>query len=71
MDALLCVEATGFEPAASASRTQRSTKLSHASNLPKNAARNMIQHGKRFVKFFVFDAIPLNIAGKQYNNQRY
>ncbi len=25
------VEATGFEPAASASRTQRSTKLSHAS----------------------------------------
>ncbi len=26
------VEATGFEPAASASRTQRSTKLSHASN---------------------------------------
>ncbi len=24
------VEATGFEPAASASRTQRSTKLSHA-----------------------------------------
>ena len=26
------VEATGFEPAASASRTQRSTKLSHASS---------------------------------------
>lgn len=26
-----CVDATGFEPAASASRTQRSTKLSHAS----------------------------------------
>ncbi len=25
------VDATGFEPAASASRTQRSTKLSHAS----------------------------------------
>ena len=25
------IEATGFEPAASASRTQRSTKLSHAS----------------------------------------
>ena len=28
----LSVEATGFEPAASASRTQRSTKLSHASS---------------------------------------
>ena len=28
---VLTVEATGFEPAASASRTQRSTKLSHAS----------------------------------------
>ena len=27
----LLVEATGFEPATSASRTQRSTKLSHAS----------------------------------------
>ena len=27
----LIVEATGFEPATSASRTQRSTKLSHAS----------------------------------------
>ena len=27
------VDATGFEPAASASRTQRSTKLSHASIL--------------------------------------
>ena len=27
----LRVEATGFEPTASASRTQRSTKLSHAS----------------------------------------
>ena len=27
------VEATGFEPAASASRTQRSTKLSHASTV--------------------------------------
>ncbi len=27
----LSVEATGFEPATSASRTQRSTKLSHAS----------------------------------------
>ena len=26
------IDATGFEPAASASRTQRSTKLSHASN---------------------------------------
>ena len=30
-DAFVSVEATGFEPAASASRTQRSTKLSHAS----------------------------------------
>ena len=29
------VEATGFEPAASASRTQRSTKLSHASTYIK------------------------------------
>ena len=27
----LRIEATGFEPTASASRTQRSTKLSHAS----------------------------------------
>ena len=27
------IDATGFEPAASASRTQRSTKLSHASLL--------------------------------------
>ncbi len=27
------VEATGFEPTTSASRTQRSTKLSHASSL--------------------------------------
>ena len=31
-DAFASVEATGFEPAASASRTQRSTKLSHASS---------------------------------------
>ena len=29
----LLVEATGFEPATSASRTQRSTKLSHASSI--------------------------------------
>ena len=29
------IEATGFEPATSASRTQRSTKLSHASNRTK------------------------------------
>ena len=28
---LILIDATGFEPAASASRTQRSTKLSHAS----------------------------------------
>ena len=30
------VDATGFEPATSASRTQRSTKLSHASICRKN-----------------------------------
>ncbi len=29
----LVIDATGFEPATSASRTQRSTKLSHASRL--------------------------------------
>lgn len=30
---LMIIEATGFEPTTSASRTQRSTKLSHASLL--------------------------------------
>ena len=30
------IEATGFEPTTSASRTQRSTKLSHASLIAKN-----------------------------------
>ena len=39
------VDATGFEPATSASRTQRSTKLSHASI---------------FVKHFVVSQIVLN-----------
>ena len=34
------VEATGFEPAASASRTQRSTKLSHASISIKFSPQN-------------------------------
>ena len=40
----LVVDATGFEPAASASRTQRSTKLSHASNVAVFLATKKIVH---------------------------
>ena len=38
------VEATGFEPAASASRTQRSTKLSHASTYILNLLKAKEKH---------------------------
>ena len=41
----IIIEATGLEPTASASRTQRSTKLSHASKLlrfPKRTAIHII-----------------------------
>ena len=41
------IEATGFEPTTSASRTQRSTKLSHASNF---ACFDIMQHKNRIVK---------------------
>ena len=36
------VEATGFEPTASASRTQRSTKLSHASTYKIESNKKMV-----------------------------
>ncbi len=45
------VEATGFEPAASASRTQRSTKLSHASTY-NNSCQIIILKLVVFVKSF-------------------
>ena len=41
------IGATGFEPATSASRTQRSTKLSHAP-LKKNHCRCLILHLQQF-----------------------
>ena len=42
------VDATGFEPAASASRTPRSTKLSHASILLGWAVFQSLGHNNRF-----------------------
>ena len=41
--AFLKVDATGFEPATSASRTQRSTKLSHASLFETTVDNNTIK----------------------------
>ncbi len=67
------VDATGFEPAASASRTQRSTKLSHASKyLLSHIISNMlnynttyflfcpVQHFYFFLFFFYFFAALLH-----------
>ena len=38
------VDATGFEPATSASRTQRSTKLSHASKCVNKSRSIILTH---------------------------
>ena len=45
------VEATGFEPATSASRTQRSTKLSHASMVIYQAIQSYIKMLKMSMAF--------------------
>ena len=52
----ILVEATGFEPAASASRTQRSTKLSHAST------SIYLLHCESFFFQYPCAATPLTLA---------
>ena len=44
------VEMTGFEPATSASRTQRSTKLSHISLINSNIITHFFAKIKYFLK---------------------
>ncbi len=48
------IEATGFEPATSASRTQRSTKLSHASSISLFSIASPADKIKWFFHFFSF-----------------